>query len=96
MPANPSRKKRSLKYWLNVIFGLFTILPLAGFVYFGIKYEFLHDNLIKPFLVIVLVYSLVGYTVLRKIFDNFTDMSKDFSRRETDTARKAAVSRTRK
>jgi hypothetical protein len=33
-------------YWLNIVFALFTILPVAGFVYLGIKYDFLHDTFI--------------------------------------------------
>ena len=81
MPSNSSKKKKTLYYWLNVIFGLFAILPIAGFVYFGIKYGFLHDKFIKPFLIGVLVYSLVGFTVLRKIFDKITNISREFSRK---------------
>jgi len=81
MPQKSSKKKRTLYYWLNVIFGLFTLLPVAGFVYFGIKYGFLHDKFIKPFLLGVLVYSLVGFTVLRKIFDKITNISKELSRK---------------
>jgi len=81
MQPKPSKKKRTLYYWLNVIFGLFTILPVAGFVYLGIKYGFLHDKFIKPFLVGVLVYSWVGFAVLRKIFDKITNISKEFSRK---------------
>ena len=81
MQPKPSKKKKTLYYWLNVIFGLFTILPIAGFVYLGIKYGFLHDKFIKPFLVGVLIYSLVGFTVLRKLFDKITNISKEFSRK---------------
>ncbi|UCD66326.1 MAG: GAF domain-containing protein [Deltaproteobacteria bacterium] len=81
MAFKSSKKKRTLYYWLNIIFGLFTILPVAGFIYLGIKYGFLHDKFIKPFLLGVLLYSLVGFTVLRKIFDKITNISKEFSRK---------------
>jgi class 3 adenylate cyclase/putative methionine-R-sulfoxide reductase with GAF domain len=81
MTFKSSKKKRTLYYWLNIIFGLFTLLPLAGFIYLGVKYGFLHDKFIKPFLLGVLVYSLVGFTVLRKIFDKIANISKEFSRK---------------
>ncbi len=81
MQPKSSKKKKPLYYWLNIIFGLFTILPVAGFVYFGIKYGFLHDKFIRPFLVGILIYSLVGFTVLRKIFDKITNISKELSRK---------------
>ena len=68
-------------YWLNVIFFLFTLGPVGGFVYLGIKYGFLHDTFIKPFLVGVLFYSLIGFTVLRKIFDKVATVSKEISRK---------------
>lgn len=81
MSLKPSKKKRTLYYWLNVIFGLFTLLPVAGFIYLGIKYDFLHDKFIKPFLLGVLIYTLVGLTVLRRIFDKITTISREFSRK---------------
>jgi len=79
-PKSP-QKKRTLYYWLNVIFMLFTLLPVTGFFYFGHKYGFLQDKFIRPFLVGVLIYTLVGFTVLRKIFDKITYVSKELSRK---------------
>jgi nitrate reductase NapE component len=46
MLPKSSKKKRTLYYWLNIVFALFTILPVAGFVYLGTKYDFLHDTFI--------------------------------------------------
>lgn len=79
MKINSNKSKRTLYYWLNVIFILFTLVPVAGFVYLGIKYDFLHDQFIKPFLLGVLVYGLVGFTVLRKIFDKVINISREIS-----------------
>jgi class 3 adenylate cyclase len=81
MGTNSVKKKKTLYYWLNVIFFLFTLMPVIGFVYLGIKYGFLHDKFIKPFLVGVLAYSLVGFTVLRKIFDKVIGVSREISRK---------------
>jgi len=85
MRNNSTKRKRTLYYWLNVIFVLSTLLPIAGFVYLGIKYGFLHDQFIKPFLFGVLVYGLVGFTILRKIFDKVINVSREISRKvQTD------------
>jgi hypothetical protein len=46
MLPKSSKKKKTLYYWLNIIFALLTILPVSGFVYLGIKYGFLHDTFI--------------------------------------------------
>ena len=81
MITNSTKRKKTLYYWLNVIFFLFALVPVAGFVYLGIKYEFLHDQFIKPFLLGVLVYALVGFTLLRKIFDKVINISREFSRK---------------
>jgi class 3 adenylate cyclase/putative methionine-R-sulfoxide reductase with GAF domain len=81
MKPKSSKKKKTPYYWLNIIFALFTLVPVAGFVYLGIKYGFLHDRFIKPFLIGVLIYSLVGFTVLRKIFDKIVNISKELSRK---------------
>ncbi|MDX1776259.1 MAG: GAF domain-containing protein [Desulfobulbales bacterium] len=81
MKPRSSKKNKTLYYWLNIIFALFTLVPVAGFVYLGNKYGFLQDKFIKPFLFGVLVYSLVGFTVLRKIFDKIINISKELSRK---------------
>jgi class 3 adenylate cyclase/putative methionine-R-sulfoxide reductase with GAF domain len=81
MRSNSTKNKRTLYYWLNIIFGLFALVPVAGFIFFGIKYGFLHDKFIKPFLVGVLIYALVGFTILRKIFDKIANISREFSRK---------------
>ncbi len=81
MKPKSSRKKKNLYYWLNVIFALFTLVPVAGFLFLGKKYGFLQDEFVKWILLSVLVYSLVGFTVLRKIFDKIINISREFSRK---------------
>ena len=60
---------------MNVIFILMLLLPAAGFLYFGFKYDYLHDRFIKLFVFIALVYIFAGFHLLRRIFDNIIQLS---------------------
>ncbi len=70
---------KNLYYKLNLIFILLLIFPFTGFIYFGLKYEFLQDRHIGLFTVIGLIYIFVGFNLLRKLFDNIVQISKTFS-----------------
>ncbi|MBU0485989.1 MAG: GAF domain-containing protein [Proteobacteria bacterium] len=65
-----------LYYKLNIIFILLLLFPCAGFLYFGYKYDLLHDNYTKIFIVIGLVYIFVGFTLLRRLFDRIINISQ--------------------
>lgn len=68
-----------LYYKLNVIFILLLLFPCAGFLYFGYKYHFLRDTSIKLIVAVGLVYIFVGYTLLRRLFDSISDISRTIS-----------------
>lgn len=68
---------KSLKYRLNIIFGLFFLLPVAGFFYLGVKYRILEDHFIPLFFAIFLFFSFLGFILLRKIFDDISHISDD-------------------
>jgi class 3 adenylate cyclase/putative methionine-R-sulfoxide reductase with GAF domain len=55
------------------------LFPFVGFVYFGLKYKFLHDQHIELFSAIGLIYIFVGFNLLRKLFDSIVNISKTFS-----------------
>jgi class 3 adenylate cyclase/GAF domain-containing protein len=78
-----------LYYKLNVIFILMLFLPAAGFLYFGFKYDYLlHDQHLKYFAAVALIYIFTGFHLLRKIFDGIIELSitvKDKIRKEIDT-----------
>lgn len=73
--GNSSRRGRRIYYNLNVIFVLMLLFPVSGFFYFGITYGFLYENYTKIFIVIGLLYILVGFHLLRKIFDSIVNIS---------------------
>jgi class 3 adenylate cyclase/GAF domain-containing protein len=74
-----SIESKGLSYRLTIIFGLFFLIPLLGFFFFAIKYNILNDEYIPLFFVSLLVFSLFGYSLTRKIFDAIASISKNIS-----------------
>lgn len=74
-------KNRSLYGKLNLLFFFFFFMPVAGLVYFGIRYDILTDNYLPVFFVVLLGFSFVGLNLLRKVFDDISGFSADLSRR---------------
>jgi len=72
---------RGLYKWMNIIFALFFLFPVGGFIFFGFKYDILTDKYIPLFFLFFLVFSLLGFTLLRGIFDRIGKISKDVSER---------------
>jgi adenylate cyclase len=64
---------------LNAIFGLFFLVPVLGFFYFGMKYDLFTDRYIGLFFLIFLIFSFIGFVLLRKFVDRITMISRDVS-----------------
>ncbi len=79
MLSRLTMKNQNLYYKLKIIFGLFFIFPILGFLYFGIKYDILNDEYTLLYLLGILVFSYFGYTMLRKLFDEIGNLSKTIS-----------------
>jgi class 3 adenylate cyclase/GAF domain-containing protein len=62
-------------------FGLFFLIPLAGFAYFAYKYNFLHDQYALYFLLGFFFFSLAGFIILRRLFDQIHSVSRDVTRK---------------
>ncbi len=76
-----SLEKTSLYYRLNVLFWLIFLYPVLVFVYYAWRYDFLTDPLLAPFVLLVLVFALIGFTALRKLFDKIIAISTELSER---------------
>ncbi len=74
---NSAFAEKNLSYKLNVIFGLFFLVPVFGLLYFAVKYEILSDEALPYFFIILLVFSLLGFTLLRGIFDRIIGISRE-------------------
>ena len=74
-----SLEKQSLYYKLYVISGLFFLAPIAGFMYFTMKYDILSDEYSPIYFITFLLFSLVGFIMLRKMFDEIVHISRNIS-----------------
>jgi class 3 adenylate cyclase/GAF domain-containing protein len=71
-----SLKDRNLYYKLNIIFGLFFLFPVFGFIYFAYKYDILTDKFVPIFFMVVLVFSFFGFVILKSLFDKIKNISE--------------------
>lgn len=72
---------RGLYSWMNIIFALFFLFPVCGIIFFGIKYDIMTDKYVLIFFALFMLFSLIGFTLLRRIFDRVGMISKKVSER---------------
>ncbi len=72
-------KHRSLYYKLNLIFGLFFLFPIVGFIFFSIKYDMLDDEYLPFFFLGILVFSFIAFNILKNLFDKIANISETMS-----------------
>lgn len=78
-PKNWLFKKSSLRCKLNLVFGLFFIVPIMGLIYFGLHYDSQMDPYLPMLFVILLAASLFGLILLRPVFGNIARLSQRMS-----------------
>ncbi len=74
--GNRFLKRRSLYYKLNLIFGLFFLFPILGFLFFSIKYDMLNDEYLPFFFLGILIFSFVAFNILKNLFDKIANISE--------------------
>jgi class 3 adenylate cyclase/GAF domain-containing protein len=72
-------KNRNLYYKLNLIFGLFFFFPIIGFIFFSIKYNMLEDEHLPYFFLGILIFSFIGFNILKNLFDKIASISEKMS-----------------
>jgi class 3 adenylate cyclase/putative methionine-R-sulfoxide reductase with GAF domain len=77
--GNKFLKRRSLYYKLNLIFGLFFLFPIVGFLFFSIKYDMLDDEYLPFFFLGILVFSFIAFNILKNLFDKIASISATMS-----------------
>ncbi len=68
-PKIISLEARNLYYRLILVFAIFFLTPLTGLGYLAHKYNFLTDRLTLYFLLGFLLFSLLGFFLLRRLYD---------------------------
>ena len=79
-----SLKNKNLHYKLVLIFGLFFLFPVLGLVIFGIRYDLMNDEYVLLFLLGMLIFSFLGYIMLKKLFGEIADISKNISQKSIE------------
>ena len=77
--GNKFLKRRSLYYKLNLIFGLFFLFPIVGFIFFSIKYDMLDDEYLPFFFLGILVFSFIAFNILKNLFNKIASISQAMS-----------------
>lgn len=77
-----SLKNKDLRYRLSLIFGLFFIFPVTGFLIFALKYDLMSNKYVLLFFLGVLIFSFLGFTMLRRIFDQIATISTEITKTE--------------
>jgi class 3 adenylate cyclase/GAF domain-containing protein len=72
-------KHKSLYYKLNLIFGLFFLFPIVGFLFFSFKYDMLEDEYLPFFFLGVLIFAFIGFNILKNLFDKIANISEAMS-----------------
>jgi len=75
---NKFLKRRSLYYKLNLIFGLFFLFPILGFIFFSFKYDML-DKYLPFFFLGILIFSFIAFHILKNLFDKIANISTAMS-----------------
>jgi len=89
-----SIESHGLYYKLFIVFGLFFLAPVFGFLYFAITYDFLSDNHIPLFFIALLIFSLLGFRILRKLFDEIISVSGNISKTVAEEFSQPQISKT--
>jgi class 3 adenylate cyclase/putative methionine-R-sulfoxide reductase with GAF domain len=71
-----SLRDKSFSQLINIIFALFFLFPVIGFILLSMKYHMLEDRDLLIFFFGVLVFSFLGLFILRRIFDSLSTIAR--------------------
>jgi class 3 adenylate cyclase/GAF domain-containing protein len=72
-----SLNQKDIYYRMILAFGLFFLSPLVGFAYFSRKYDLFQDRYTLYFLLGFFCFSLIGFFMLRRLFDQIHAVARD-------------------
>jgi class 3 adenylate cyclase/GAF domain-containing protein len=77
-PAN-LRPGTQLQRKLHLAFALFFLFPVGGFIFFSLRYDILGDEYVPYFFLGLLVFSWVGFSILKSLFQRITAISESMA-----------------
>ena len=72
----PSRPRTQLQRKLHAAFALFFLFPVGGFIFFSLRYSILGDEYVPYFFLGLLVFSWVGFSILKSLFQRIAAISE--------------------
>ena len=81
-------KNKTIHYTLTIAFGMLFLFPVLGLLLVGLEYNLTNNFQAQVFLLALLVFYYLGFTILRKFFDEISKISKILS--ESEFAQSAA------
>ncbi|MGE5258418.1 MAG: GAF domain-containing protein [Hyphomicrobiales bacterium] len=74
-----ARPRTQLQRKLHLAFGLFFLFPVGGFIYFSLRYGILGDEVVPYLFLGLLVFSWIGFSILKGLFQRITAISESIS-----------------
>lgn len=79
-----SLNANSIIYRLKISFGFFFLVPVIGFLYFAIRYDLLNRNDAAYYLLAFLVFSFLGFAIVRQIMQGIGKVANAMTEEVTD------------
>ena len=68
-------RQTRLQRKLHLAFGFFFLCPVAGLIFFGIRYNLMADEYVPYFFLGLLVFAWLGFSILKGLFERITAIS---------------------
>ena len=81
-------------YGLVMAFGLLFILPSLGFINFAYKYDFFSDHHLAYYFLSILIFSYLGFFILRSHADRIRNISENIEQSVADSRPESGVRQT--
>jgi len=75
-----SVENKGLYYKLFLVFALFFLTPVFGFLYFAFTYDLFRDSYLPLYFLAFLAMSFFGFVILRRLFDGLINLSNSIRR----------------
>jgi len=73
------RPRTQLQRKLHLAFALFFLFPVGGFIFFSLRYSILGDEYVPYFFLGLLVFSWVGFSILKSLFQRIAAISESMT-----------------
>ncbi|NIQ88354.1 MAG: hypothetical protein GWN93_04460, partial [Deltaproteobacteria bacterium] len=81
-------------YGLVMAFGLLFVLPSLGFINFAYKYDFFSDHHLAYYFLSILIFSYLGFFILRSLADRIHSISESIEQSVADSRHESGAGQT--